>query len=388
MTKANAVAVRAAENIVDPYDVTAPENRIAHMRPNAMLMAQRSPIGKIVLAEDSMFLQLASAAGLNAAEMTIELASVCDRKPEIMKCTPPSIIAFMLDAAKLRLSIGRGIYPVPIPVNKGKPDEHMRLEGWVGYKGAKELACRGGAIRDAWATVVFEGDKFEESLVPIPNVSVHTYGPNKGDMKKAIKVYCTLMYPGGRTRSKVFDRAKIETYRKRNPTNTWKTSPWVQHEEEMWQAKAILHTVGDLPHSSPEIAALREFLDREETPTEQLAPGEVLPASEPTVSASATVTDAEFEEMPADEQVEPEPVEMSLGVATAVTVKLKTGQKRMLGELRNSALQAYLDWSRKQLDGDPESPRLKEIAEGCARVLKARVAGEHKEPPKPAPIGD
>lgn len=383
MTKSNAVAVRTVERGVDPYDAQAPENRVANMRPNVMLMAQRSPIGRIVLAEDSQFLQLASAAGINAAEMAIELASVADRKPEILQCTKPSIIAFMLDAAKLRLSIGRGIYPVPIPVNKGKPDEHMRLEAWVGYKGAKELACRGGAIRDAWANVVYEGDHFEEVLAPIPTVT-HRHGPNAGDMKKATKVYCTLMYPGGRTRSKVFTREKIETYRKRNPTNTWKSSPWVQHEEEMWQAKAILHTVGDLPHSSPEIAALRDFLDREETSVAALAPGEVLPASDAPVAATA-----ESEEMPAELEVaaEAEPQEMSLGVALAIPVKLKGGQTRMLGELRNTGLENVLAWARKNLDADPESAVLKGIAEGCARVLKARAAGEHAEPPKPAEIG-
>lgn len=247
----------------DPYDASDRANHLAPHSANPLALARQTKVGQMLLADDSPFFALASAAGVNAAAMVLDLASVVAKKPEIMTATKASIIGFMLDAAKLRLTIGRGIYPVVIPFNKGKPNEEIRLDGWVGYKGGKELAMRSGSIRDCWGTIRFEGDDFEMTEAPIPNVTRHVFGPNRGNMEKAVGVYATLLYPGGRTRAKYFSREKIESYRKRNPTSEWKNSPWVTSPEEMWLAKAILHTVNDLPQSSPEIAHLATMLERE-----------------------------------------------------------------------------------------------------------------------------
>lgn len=360
-------AITRVQPSADPYDHTDPRNRLAVHRGDPMHVARQTPVGRMVLGEDSDFLRLAEAAGVNAAALVLELASVAARKPDILKCSQPSMIAFMLDAAKLQLSIGRGIYPVPV---KG------RLEGWVGYKGAKELACRGGAIRDAWAAVVFEGDEFEMEEVPIPLVTKHRYGPHRGQMAKAIGVYCTLLYPGGRTRMKYFTREKIEAYRRRNSSSTRDDSAWKTAEEEMWMAKAVLHTVGDLPHSSAHMAHLREMLEREQA--------EALPAAPAAPALPPAATDIEeIPEDPAPEE-EPQPAPMALGVASTVPVRIQGGHTRMLGELRNSHLERLRTWAREKLESDPEAVPMQRIAEGCTVLLEARARGEATEPPKKA----
>lgn len=361
MTRSTAVAV------VDPYDSAAPENKLAVHTGNPMALARKTPIGKIVLAENSVFMQLATAAGMNPAAMTLELASVCARKPAILECSEPTIIAFMLDAAKLRLSIGRGIYPVPI---KGK------LEGWVGYKGAKELACRGGAIRDAWATVVYDGDDYVFEQAPMPRVTKHVYGPNKGNMDKAIAVYCTLLYPGSTTRMKWFDRAKIEWYRNKN--SSWKAadSPWQVSREEMWMAKAILHTVGDLPHSSPEISHLRELLAREEQEPEPQLPPPAEPAN----------TDEGAEDLDITPAAEPTP-EQRLAAAHGHGVRFKSGQVRFLSELRNAQIERLRTQARERLDEDPENEDMLRLATCATLVLEARADGRSVEP-APAPAAE
>lgn len=352
----------------DPYEVH-PQNMLAPVRPNPMALAQRTPVGQMVLKPESQFLALAQAAGLNPASFVLELAAVATKKPEILRCSEDSVVAFLLDAAKLRLTIGRGIYPVPI---KGK------LEGWVGYKGAKELACRGGAIRDCWAAVRFEGDEFEMEEVPIPTVTRHRYGPHRGNMAKAVGVYATLLYPGGRTRHKYFSREKILAYRNRNPSHSKSDSPWKTAEEEMWLAKAILHTVSDLPHSSPELGHLRQMLEREEAAALPAPGREELPRGGPSTTVEAEVT---IDEGVQSSAAEP-PQAMPLEVALEYTVRGKNKQPQRLAELRNSALEAWLDWARKKLDADPDSEKLQGIANACARVLEARRSGEHQEPAK------
>lgn len=387
MTNTNAVARRVVEaGVSDPYDGNDPANRLpAVVRQSDLEMARRSPVGKIVLAEDSVFLQLAAAAGINAPAMAIELASAASKNPDILKCTRESIWSFCLDAAKLDLRIGRGIYPVAIPHKKDTPQEQWRLEGWVGYKGAKELAARGGIIRDAWATVHFEGDEFVMNQVPVPTVERHVFGPNKGNMEKALGVYCTLLYPGHKTRVRYFDRAKIESYRKRNPTNTWKTSPWKTNEEEMWQAKAILHTTGDLPHTSPELKYLGQLLAREESRAiAALPPAEAVHPDEGDEAGDTPVLPGQEEPQP---KTKPEPTpEQKLRAAHSVAIKFRSGHVRMLSEIRNGQLERLLQAYRERLQEDPDNDELVHQASAIAYVLDARKDGRSTEPAAPPEV--
>lgn len=271
--------------VVDPYDANAPENRISNQtRPDTRALALKTKVGQMLLSDDSPFYALARAANVPAEAMVLELAAAVGKNPDILTCTPASIMGFMLDAAKLRLGIGRGIFPVAL---KGK------LEGWVGYKGAKELAMRSGAIRDCWATIVYEGDDFLFVKAPIPRVERHIDGPNTGNMEKAIGVYATLLYPGGTTRAKYFTRTKIESYKAKNRSASGGSSPWATNPEEMWHAKAILHTVNDLPHSSPEIAHLGAMLERESARDDApaLGSGSEIPSGEFTDFDPATGED-------------------------------------------------------------------------------------------------
>lgn len=232
---------------------------------NALKLARETKVGQVLLTDNSPFFSLATAAGLNPVAMVLELASVVAKKPELADAPRAALIGFMMDAAKLRLTIGRGIYPVLI---KGS------LEGWVGYMGAKELAMRSGSIRDCWATIVYEGDDFTFAEVPIPQVTRLVRGPNHGNMAKAEQAFATLLYPGGRTRDVLYSRDKIESYMRRNASHAKSDSPWQKSPEEMWKAKAILHAVKDLPRSSPELAHLASMMEREEARAE-------LPAGDP-----------------------------------------------------------------------------------------------------------
>jgi phage RecT family recombinase len=345
---------------------------------NELALARKTKLGAMLLTEQSEFFALAKVAGFPAERLVLELVSVARKKPEIMDCTPDSIMSFMFDAAKLGVMIGRGVFPVPVNHGQGK-DRVKRLEAWVGYHGAKELAMSSGAIRDCWATVVFAGDPFEMVKAPIPSVTKHTDGPNSGNMAHAIGVYATLLYPGGKTRAKYFPKAKIEEYRKKNRGDTTGgSSPWVTSPMEMWQAKAILHTVGDLPRN-PRLAHLLSLVERDETPH---APAGLNPADEVQPGVAEHAEPAESEE-PAD-AVEKVPEGMSLGEASSIPVQMQGGQTRMLGEMRNTGLEAVRTWARKGLDVDPDARPLQRIAEGCTVLLDARAAGLAKEPPKKA----
>lgn len=375
-------ATSKAVAVVNPYDAKAPENQLANVRPDAKAIALRSELGKLLLNNESEFAVMARAAGVEPEGPVLQLIAAARKKPEILKCTEPSIMTFMFDVITLGLVVGRGVFPVPVNHGQGR-DREKRLEAWVGYVGAKELACRGGAIRDCWADVVFEGDDYVFTSAPVPMVTKHVKGPNYGNMKKALKAYATLLYPGHLTRSKEFTRDQIEAFRKKNRGDTTAaSSPWVTNTQDMWQAKAILHTTKDLPRKSEAFAHAMAILDRQASDALPSEGRVALPAGGE-VSAAADPEPEEAVEM--EEVLEPQ--EMALGVAITIPVTLKGGKVRMMGELRNSGVEAVLAWAREKLESDPESVPLTRIAEAAARVLKARHAGEHPEPPKPAEIG-
>jgi phage RecT family recombinase len=336
-------------------------------------LALRSKLGKILLTGQSEFKVIATAAGIPAERLVLELISVARKKPEILACTEDSIMTFMFDAAKLGLMIGRGVFPVPV---KNRKRGTVSLEAWVGYKGGKELAMTSGAIRDCWAFVVFEGDLYEKELAPVPRVVNHVPGPNAGNMAKAIEVYGTALLPGAgnQTRSVFLSREAVEKLRKKNRGDTTAPdSPWVTSTEDMWKAKAILQLTKDMPQN-PRLAHLQALTARFELDPAR----EVQPA--PDAAALPAGSPVEEEELPA------EPVEetMSLGKAGAITVTLQGGETRMLSELRNSGLESVRSWARKKLEADEENPSLLRIAEGCTVLLDARAAGTLREPPKKA----
>lgn len=149
-------------------------------------------------------------------------------------------------------------------------------------------------------------------------------------------------------------------------------------------AKAILHTVGDLPHNSPELLHLGQLLEREEAPQPARLPGGADGApvtADPGPNTDEGPEDLEAREA-ADGPADEEPTRPALAQALAFTVRGKNKQPTALADLRNSGLEAWLDWARGKLDADPESPRLQEIANACAVVLEARRAGVVTEPPK------
>jgi recombinational DNA repair protein RecT len=382
MSQSNAVARRVVEaGVSDPYDASNPENKLSVQTRQPVALALKDPIGQLLLGNQSEFLAIAEAAGVPAASMALELIGVARKKPSIRKCEPDSILTFMFDAAKLGLMIGVELDPVPVGHGKGS-NRVMRLEAWPNYKGYRTLAIGSGVIRDAFSQVVFEGDNYEFSLTPVPHVAKHIPGPNFGKMQHAIEVYATGVYPGGRTRSIRLTRDQVMALRARNRGDTTANdSPWVQHEEAMWQAKAMKVLAKSIPQNK-RLRALQEVEARYEVIGETPA----LPPAQATHPAEGDEGgDVPVLPPPSDAQPRPEPPpEAKLRAAHAVAIKFRSGQVRMLSEIRNDQLEKLLQVYRDRLQEDPENEQLVHQASAIAYVLEARADGRAREPhPQP-----
>lgn len=248
------------------------------------------------------FAMLAKAARVEPEELIAELVVAAKRNPDILSCSPESIVAFMYDAASTGLIVGKGCFAVPIR-DKGT----LKLECWVGAHGMRQLATIAGGVRDVFAQIVYEGDEFEEILGLYPDVK-HKKGPNYGNMKKAIGVYGVLAISQSIRRHVYLTRERVEALRKMNRADTTSPrSPWVSHEQAMWEAKAVLAVCKTAPRNARFAHALalterNENLRLTADGLEPLGPDkEVAPPSAPAPVEAVPVKAAApaFEEEPA-----------------------------------------------------------------------------------------
>lgn len=151
---------------------------------------------------------------------------------EAARANPGSLLAVLLDAARLGLEPGTEQYYLVPYKDRGK----LVVQGVPGYQGEIELMYRAGAVSSVVVEVVREGDKF--TYVPgrdeRPLHEVDWFGGNRGAL---IGVYAYAVMTDGAT-SKVVVLGKQEVYEARGKSASYKfkpeSSPWSTDEAAMW----------------------------------------------------------------------------------------------------------------------------------------------------------
>jgi recombination protein RecT len=218
----------------------------------------QTPGGKIVKAKDAVQsiqdmleankAQLSMALPKHVtAERLIRVAVTSLRKtPELVKCTPQSLISCIFQAAQLGLEVDNGLghaYLVPF---KGS------VTLVVGYKGMVDLARRSGQVSTIKAVVVRVGDHFlhEEGLHPKLE-----HRPLKGDVSRAVEyVYAVCQLRDGSAQFEVMHVDEVEYIRGKSPAA--KSGPWVNHWEEMAKKTVIRRLFKMLPVSVEMVRAV------------------------------------------------------------------------------------------------------------------------------------
>lgn len=257
--------------------------------PTAVAIRNEVDLRNFIVDRAGDFVALAKAAGTTPEAIAAELVSAARKNPQVLQCEPDSIMNFLYDAAKTGLIIGHGLFPVPV-----KKKGVLQLEGWIGYKGMRELVIYGRGARDIYAQVVYDGDPFEEILGMYPDIK-HAKGPHHGDMRFAISVYAVAVISQTVRRHVLLTKEEVDALRKLNRGDTTRSdSPWVTNPKAMWKAKALLTLAKDLPRN-PRLAAALAIAGRIDEPTDD----EALPANpSPAPSVpSAGVEEATFEEV-------------------------------------------------------------------------------------------
>jgi len=180
---------------------------------------------------------------LNADRMLRIAMTSVRRTPELLACTPQSLVGAVIQAAQLGLEpdgvLGHA-YLVPFK------DTCQLI---VGYKGYVDLARRSGQVSTIYARVVYAKDQFEYSFGLQEKLEhVPTRDPEPGDI---VYAYAVIKMKDGGVQFDVMNRREVDAIRKRSPSGN--SGPWVTDYAEMAK-KTVLRRACKLAPLSVEVA--------------------------------------------------------------------------------------------------------------------------------------
>lgn len=140
------------------------------------------------------------------------------RKPDILKCTPESIVQGICNAAELGIAIdGRMAHLSPFNTcvkEKGKPDRwEERAQLMLDWKVLLSLAKRSGLITDGTTDVVYSGDEFDYYRENGRNFIKHRPAKLGTDRGTPLGYYASFVLPSGGCDFEVMDWATVDKIR-------------------------------------------------------------------------------------------------------------------------------------------------------------------------------
>lgn len=336
--------------------------------------------------------------GVGMDRVASEVYFAAQKNPDIINCTPTSIVASVATALRRDLVIGETIHLVPMNESykdeRGNWQKRKVCQAWNDYKGDLELIQRTGVVGRAVARAVYANEHFEyfEGLEPH---LVHHPSMDSAERGPIIGAYFLARLKFGYYTVKWMPIGDIEVIRAKS--KSWAKEPVCPG----WFAcKTAIHAgCKELPKGR-KIDAVREVLELDDAIDAaplQLATQSALPAPHRNgvpvemLEAGDTVDMATGEILEAAvEALDLEPVGVpTLAEALAYILPGKGTSwggfgGKPLGDCRNTVLRKAAEWAREQLQKEGGFANAAELAMNCDAVLAARVAGTHQEPEKAA----
>jgi recombination protein RecT len=156
------------------------------------------------------------------------------RNPELLKCTPASVLAALMDAAELKIKpggmMGRG-YLVP---RRNKNTKQLECCFDPGWRGLIDIMRRSGEIKRIEAHPVFSNDvlRVEYGLQP---VFQHTpcLEENRGQI---VAAYALAEFKDGTFQVELLTKADLVKIRAASPSTS---GPWATWDDEMARKSAV-----------------------------------------------------------------------------------------------------------------------------------------------------
>ena len=181
------------------------------------------------------------------------------RNPNLLDCTPESIIAGIGQGASLGLSfdpvLGQAFL---VPYRNKKKGNVREAQFQAGYRGLANLAYRSNRIVKIYAEVVHKLDKFEaidgteQKIIHVKN-----FGVDREIEDEWIGAYAVAVTKEGVTFSKYLTAAEIIKRRSVSKSAEYEDSIWKVHPKEMWLKCPVRALAKLLPMSTETEEAIR-----------------------------------------------------------------------------------------------------------------------------------
>lgn len=158
----------------------------------------------------------------------------------ILVSNPGSVLAALLDAARLGLEVGDTYHLVPFK---------NEIVGVTDYTGLIELIYRAGAVASVKVELVYSGDIFTwiPGEMDRPDHRPDWFS-NRGDMIGAYSY--AVMKDGSTSQVVLMNRAEIEKVRAVSPAAKSASSPWNTWPDRMWKKTVIRQLAKYVPTST------------------------------------------------------------------------------------------------------------------------------------------
>jgi recombination protein RecT len=195
---------------------------------------------------------------LNAERWTMQLATIVQKNPKLLECTPVSLLLAANEAAELGINLNPILqlgYIIPY-------DGVAQFQ--IGYRGLIQKAYEAKCVRLLCAEVVYANDKFERQFAPKRNL-FHA-PPEKGERGEAIGSYAMIEFADGHIDFEYMDISMI--HRHRESSRAWKKEGasnllWGKFWEEAWRKTPMRVLFKRLPLTDPGLEHLAEIVGKE-----------------------------------------------------------------------------------------------------------------------------
>ena len=235
--------------------MSAPEQKI----PQETAIAKVSKVFLEKKVVDAFMNTLSTTKGVNQYVQSVLNTLVA--KPELLECTPKSIVLAALNAAALGLSIDQRQEAYLVAYNNKK--KKGGVEYWekecqmqIGYRGYGRLGVESGSMIDWNARCVYTNEKFKVYEGSNARIEHEPIIDDEVDRGKFLCVYAIAKLTGGSEKFIVLGKKKIEKLRLKNRMQKEIPSgAWASDYDEMAMAKALKQLAKTIPMGRASFAA-------------------------------------------------------------------------------------------------------------------------------------
>lgn len=187
---------------------------------------------------------------VDADQFAVFALTACRANPDLLTCTPDSMLSALMVSAQIGLTPGPFGYVYLTPRWSSKMNRNQ-VQFSIGYKGFVELARRTGEVKELYAHVVYSKDAFHVEYGLHRNLHhVPTMDPDRGEV---VGSYAVVHYVNGGSEFVYLTKADIDK-RRAAAGKGGERGPWVSHYEAMARKSAVRDLANFLP-LTPDVQA-------------------------------------------------------------------------------------------------------------------------------------